>query len=79
MESQQKEIIRYPENLKVFAALKHWEKAELARRTGYGQPQICHLAKGRRRMNDKVKRAIIEIKKEAQQLNQALEQAIQGE
>lgn len=79
MANQQKQEIKYPENLWVFAAIKHWEKKILSLKTGYGVPHLCHVAKGRRRMNDKIKRAIIEMKQEQQQLNQAMEQAVAQE
>jgi hypothetical protein len=71
--------VDYPENLKVGRNMRAWERVELMKRSGFTNQYISAMFSGKRRMTDEIKRMIIEIKKEAQELNQALEEAIQEE
>lgn len=74
-----KKVVHFPENLPIGRKLRAWDRRELIKKTGYTNAHISAVFTGRRRMNEKIKRAIIELKQEQQQLNQALEQAIQEE
>ena len=72
-------VIAFPENIRIGRAMRAWERVQLMRKTGYSNAHVSAVFTGRRRLNEKIKLAIIEIKKEAQELNQALEEAIQEE
>lgn len=66
--------VKFPENLKVAAKLEPFDRAEIARRSGFTPAYISDIMKGRRRMVDKVKKAIITLINERQELDRALEQ-----
>ena len=66
--------VKFPENLKVAAKLEPSDRAEIARRSGFTPAYISDIIKGRRRMVDKVKKAIISLMNERQELDRALEQ-----
>lgn len=66
--------VKFPENLKISSKLAPSDRAEIARRTGFSPGYISEIFKGRRRMVDKVKRAIIELVNERQELDRALDE-----
>lgn len=66
--------VNFPENLKISAKLEAADRAEIARRSGFTPAYISDIIKGRRRMVDKVKKAIIDLMKERQELDRALEE-----
>jgi len=72
---QQKEV-KFPENLKIKDKLLTGDGAEIARRSGFKAITINEVLNGKRRMNDKVKRAIIKMLNERQQLDNAMDQII---
>lgn len=64
--------VNFPENLKIKEKLESGDGAEIARRSEYKPITINEILNGKRRMNDKVKLAIIEILKERQEIDQTL-------
>jgi hypothetical protein len=75
MASQQNKV-EYPENLKVRAKLEHGDGALIAEKSGFSLAYISDILSGRRRMVDKVKKAIVELLNERQQLDNAIDQII---
>ncbi len=73
MANRQNKVI-FPENLKISAKLEPSDRAEIARRSGYSPAYITDIISGRRRMNDKVKRAIVELMRERQELDRAIDE-----
>lgn len=69
--NRQKEV-KFSENLKIKDKLQQGDGAEIARRSGYKPITVNEIMNGKRRMNDKVKLAIIEILKERQEIDQTL-------
>lgn len=69
-------MIKYTENLKVNAKLNPSDRAEIAKRSGYSPAYISDILKGRRRMVDKVKKAIVDLLSEREKLNEAFNQVI---
>lgn len=70
---QQKEV-KFSENLKIKEKLQQGDGPEIARRSGFKAITINEVLNGKRRMNDKVKRAIIDILNERHGLDRALEE-----
>lgn len=68
--------VKFPENLKIASKLAPSDRAEIARRAGFTPGYISEIIKGRRRMVDKVKKAIIELMKERQELDRALDEIV---
>lgn len=68
--------VKFPENLKITAKLAPSDRAEIARRAGVTSGYITEILKGRRRMVDKVKRAIVELMNERNELDRAIEEIV---
>lgn len=68
--------VKFPENLKVSDKLNPSDRAEIARRSGYSAAYVGDILKGRRRMVDKVKKAIVDLLIEREKLNEAFNQVI---
>jgi len=67
-------VIKFPDNLKVASKLEPSDRATIAEKSGYSPAYISDILKGRRRMVDKVKKAIVDLIKERQKLDKALEE-----
>lgn len=72
--TKRKNVLKFPEQVKVRAKLNTGDKLTLAKMTGYKEGTIREMLNGYRKMPDSVKRAIIEILNERQRLDKALEQ-----
>lgn len=68
--------VKFPENIKISSKLEPADRAELARRSGFSPAYISDIIKGRRRMVDRVKRAIVDLMRERQELDRALEEIV---
>jgi len=66
--------VKFPENLKIADKLAPCDRADIARRAGVTSGYITEILKGRRRMVDKVKRAIVELMNERNELDRAIEE-----
>lgn len=72
--ANQQNKVNFPENLRISAKLMPSDRAEIARRSGFTPAYISDIISGKRRMVDKVKRAIVELMKERQELDRALDE-----
>lgn len=74
--TMRKNVLKYPEHLKIRAKLNTEDKLEIAKATGYKEGTIREMLNGYRRMPDKVKRAILELFEEKKKLDNALEEIV---
>lgn len=72
--ANQQSKVKFPENLRISAKLVPSDRAEIARRSGFTPAYISDIIAGKRRMVDKVKRAIVELMSERQELDRALDE-----
>jgi hypothetical protein len=75
MASQQNKV-EFPENLKVRLKLEHGDGALIAEKSGFSLAYISDILAGRRRMVDKVKKAIVELLDERQELSKKFEETV---
>lgn len=72
--ANRKAKVKFPENLRISSKLVPSDRAEIARRSAYTPAYISDIISGKRRMVDKVKRAIVELMRERQELDRALDE-----
>lgn len=72
--TNQQNKVRFPENHRIAAKLSPSDKAEIARRTDFTHSYISNIMSGKRRMVDKVKRAIVDLMRERQELDRAMDE-----
>lgn len=65
---------KYPENIKIRDKMNTGDKAKIARMTGYKVGSVREILNGYRFMNDEVKRAIIQLFAERDQINKSIEE-----
>jgi len=71
-----KNVLKFPEQVKIRAKLNTGDKLRLANMTGYKEGTIREMLNGYRKMPDLVKKAIIELFEEKKRIDSALEEIV---
>lgn len=74
-QNQQKKV-KFPENKKIAETFRPGDRVILAKYSGMSVFSIRAMSQGQRAFNDEVKKAIIRLMTERNQLNQALEEIV---
>ncbi|HRY33428.1 MAG TPA: hypothetical protein P5531_10720 [Bacteroidales bacterium] len=64
------EEVKFPENLEVRKALARGDAGKLAKKTGYSRAYMYEILAGRRRMQDKLLKAVISLFQERKALKE---------
>lgn len=71
-----KNVLKFPDQVKIKEKLQSGDKLKLAERTGYKEGTIREMLNGYRRMPDSVKKAIIDLINDRQALDNAIDEII---
>lgn len=71
-------VVQYPENRRFMSVLRYGDREKLAKKAGTTVYNVRIIVQGKRRMTDKLAKAIVRLLAEREKLQNKLEQAAKG-